>query len=397
MPSGPPEFARDALVGELVRRAASSEPSLLVGPPGAGKTTLLRKVAAALRDRGARPVYLDLFGAAATPERFVTAVLRALPAEGSATRLAQALAIREMLEGGRARSLEAVRALFELLSGAHEAGARPLVLLLDEITEIRSLAYFPGLRHADQLLLEALRARRAGTLLATSFPTLARRLWRLPEVEVGLLGALDVAPEVARLAAWIDPEALRRAACGFPRYARVLLEECAPGRDLEAAWCAAMEPGGRLEQLARGTYETLLLRSRGYGACKAALGAVAHEEGLNLTALVARLGRTPGATRDYLHWLVGVDALRMERKRYSYADALLRAFVRLYGDGMLPGDDALRAAFRALVAQAPPEPPPAPARESPAASTEPEASAPEPPVPAPPPPRPRRDPLIEID
>ena len=72
-----------------------------------------------------------------------------------------------------------------------------------------------------------------------------------------------------------------------------------------------MAPGGRLERLCRHTYETLLLRSRGYGMSKAVLGAVAEEEGLNLTALVARLGRTPGAVRDYLGWLLGVDALRM--------------------------------------------------------------------------------------
>ena len=81
-----------------------------------------------------------------------------------------------------------------------------------------------------------------------------------------------------------------------------------------------MAEGGRLEAACRHTYETLLLRSRGYGMSKAVLEAVAQEEGLNLTALVGRLGRTPGAIRDYLLWLLGVDALRMVRKRYFYVD-----------------------------------------------------------------------------
>ena len=85
--------------------------------------------------------------------------------------------------------------------------------------------------------------------------------------------------------------------------------------------------------MARHTYETLLLRSRGYGISKAALDAVAAEEGLNLKALVARLGRTPGATRDYLQWLVGVDAMRMDGKRYVYVDGMVRRWVRLHASG----------------------------------------------------------------
>ena len=94
-----------------------------------------------------------------------------------------------------------------------------------------------------------------------------------------------------------------------------------------------MAKGGRLEALCHHTYEALLLRSRGYGMSKAVLDAVAGEEGLNLKALVARLGRTPGATRDYLQWLVGVDAIRMEGKRYFYVDGLVRWWVRLHATG----------------------------------------------------------------
>ena len=114
-----------------------------------------------------------------------------------------------------------------------------------------------------------------------------------------------------------------------------------------------MARGGRLERLCRHTYETLLLRSRGYGMSKAVLGAVAEEEGLNLTALVGRLGRSPGAIRDYLGWLLGVDALRMVGKRYFYVD----------GTGALVGPAARRrraipdrrASSRRPRARSPPE------------------------------------------
>ncbi len=376
------EFRRPALVEDLVGRCAQPAPCLLFGPPGAGKSTLLRHTAQALEARGARTLTLDLLAAVSTPERFVGAMLQALPAEGSGQRLADAVAIRQLAAAGRVRGADAVRALCDLLAAADRAGERPLVLLLDELTEIRSLAYFPGLRHADQLLGEALRARRGGTLMATSFPTLARKLWRFDELALPALQSADVAALAARVAPHVAPAELVAAAEGSARAARVLLEEASRGASLAQAFCASFAPGGRLEQACRATYETLLLRSRGYGACKAALHAVALEPGLNLTALTGRLGRTPGATRDYLHWLVGVDALRMERKRYVFVDGLLALWVRLYGAGAPASQSALAAAFEARVGQTAgpvvvPQAPPNPAPDGLA--------------------RPRHDRLMEID
>ena len=129
-----------------------------------------------------------------------------------------------------------------------------------------------------------------------------------------------------------------------------------------------MAGGNRLEILCHHTYETLLLRSRGYGISKAALDAVAREEGLNLKALVARLGRSPGATRDYLQWLVAVDALRMEGKRYYYVDGLLRLWVRLHATGTQASPAALLQAAEELLATAPvTATAPPPAREGEAA------------------------------
>ena len=122
-----------------------------------------------------------------------------------------------------------------------------------------------------------------------------------------------------------------------------------------------------------------------------ALEAVAREEGLNLTALVARLGRTPGATRDYLQWLVGVDALRMVKKRYVYVDGLLRVWVRLHARGIPPSPHEIEEAGRELLARDQPAVTSAAVRE-PAPVPEPPSEEPTPPTtPA------RRDTLIEID
>lgn len=354
MSATPLEIPRPDLVAALVERARSGGPLVLAGPAGAGKTTLLLRTAGELRRTGALPVYLDLFGAVSSSERFVRATLGALPAEGFGPHLAEAVAIRRRADAGRLQGEPTVRALLELLAAADRAGDRPLVLLLDEPTEIRSLAYFPGLRQAHALLAAALRRRPRGTLLASSFPSQARDMFgfealALPPVSNAELAAAGLPARTA--------EALLRLTGGLPRYLRALLE--AGAEDPLAAWSRAMAPGGSLDQACRWTYEALLLRSRGYGMSKAALAAVAQEEGLNLTALVARLGRTPGATRDYLQWLLDVDALRMLRKRYFYVDPLLRQWVRLHQRGTPATPADLQRAAQELLQAQPPEPEPA--------------------------------------
>jgi hypothetical protein len=182
-------------------------------------------------------------------------------------------------------------------------------------------------------------------VLFTSFPTLARRLWpALTATPLPPLTIEDLASAASRLpASASDLQALHRLTAGTPRYVRLLWPRLQAGAGPEEAWASEMEAGGLLEDACHRTFETLLLRSRGYGMSKAVLGTVAREEGLNLTALVRRLGRTPGATRDYLQWLVDVDALRREGKRYAFVDPVLRAWVRLHGQGALAAPSAVRA------------------------------------------------------
>lgn len=353
---------------------------LLFGPPGAGKTTLLLETARALSARGWACIYLDLMGAASSPERFAVAALDALAAESFGALLGRATQIRRLAEPG-GDGAAAVQALLSLWAALADAGGRPVALLLDEPTEIRSLAYFAGLREAAAALGGALRRRARGTLLATSYPTLARALWPgIEAMEVPPLAAAEMESALAPLGLAARAGGVLRASFGWPRYARVLVERLAAGDDLETAWVQEMAAGGRLESAARHTYEALLLRSRGYGMSKAVLAVVADEEGTNLTALVGRLGRSPGAIRDYLGWLLDVDALRSLKKRYYYVDGMVRAWVRLHGRGTPATPAELAAAARAAIAgEAGPAPPPA------AADTD------EEPVPA------RRDHLMEID
>jgi hypothetical protein len=350
----PPDLWPAGFDERLAERARRPGPILLTGPPGAGKTTLLLRVAERLRGAGWYCLYLDLMAAASSPDRFVTAALDVMPVESFGARLPEAVRIRRLASSGRAHEASAVEALFTLWASLPASGPRPVALLLDEATEIRSLAYFKGLREVHGPFLDALARRGGGTLLATSYPTHARRLWpALETIEAAPLDASHVADALDRSGLRADARALVAASGGWPRYLRVLLDGLLARQDVATTWADEMAPGGRLDTLCRHTYEALLLRSRGYGMSKAVLAAVAAEEGLNLTALVGRLGRTPGAVRDYLVWLVGVDALRMVRKRYFYVDPILRAWVRLHGRGRPPLASELRAAAASLTEAVP--------------------------------------------
>jgi hypothetical protein len=343
-------FPRTSVFAAVREAARRPPPVLLTGPPGAGKTSLLVRLRDALRTEGARPVLLDLMGAASSPEGFARAVLAALPVDLDGRAASTRAELERLVASGREHEEAAVRAVFALWSVLETAGGRPVALLLDEVTEIRALAYFPGLREVHEPFGAALRLRRGPTVLATSFPTAARRHWPdLGVVAVPPLAADEIRPELRTAGLRSDPELIVRVTFGWPRYVRVIVDGLVAGRDVLAAWTEAMMPGGPLEQACRHTYETLLLRSRGYGMSKAVLDAVAAEEGLNLTALFGRLGRTPGAVRDYLGWLLAVDALKATRKRYAYVDGLLRVWVRLYCRGAVPGAEEIAAAGRALM------------------------------------------------
>lgn len=352
--SGP--FERSELLAE-VKRAQEGPPLLLTGPPGSGKTTLLLAAVDALTTEGWHPVYLDLLAAATSPERFVQSALAALPDGLEGRAAARAREADHLSRGGRREGARAVQALLSAWAAFDTVEGRPIALVLDEATEIRSLAYFSGLREVDAPFGAALATRPRGTLLATSFPGVARKLWpHLATLAMPPLSAAELQGEARTRGLRVDGSALAAASFGWPRYARILLDRLEQGMALATAWADEMALGGRLEQACRHTYEVLLLRSRGYGMSKAVLAAVAAEEGLNLTALVVRLGRTPGAIRDYLGWLLAVDALRTTRKRYYYVDGVLRLWVRLHARGVRASEEEILACARELLASAAPLP-----------------------------------------
>jgi hypothetical protein len=80
---------------------------------------------------------------------------------------------------------------------------------------------------------------------------------------------------------------------------------------------------------------------------------------LTLTEIAQRLRRTPGSTKDYLSWLEDVDLIVSRQKRYSFADPLMRLWVRLHCCALPPGDDEVAREVHGYVMARLPHPEPA--------------------------------------
>jgi hypothetical protein len=111
---------------------------------------------------------------------------------------------------------------------------------------------------------------------------------------------------------------------------------------------AGLTPGAR-RAAAQSAVSPRLHRARGYGALKAILEVLAQQEPLTLTEIAQRPRRTPGSTKDYLSWLEDVDLIVSRQKRYSYADPMLRLWVRLHCRAVPPGDDDIALEIHAYV------------------------------------------------
>lgn len=334
--------SRASFASALAGEAAGGTKAMLLSPLGAGKTHTLLAARDSLRAAGTPFVFLDLFTAASTPERLLAALADAVsPFMEADVRSIEALAAESARD--RHQSSSALLRLLDLL--ATRPPSKPFVWLVDEATEIRSLAYFPGLSRIEAPFARTMLASR-GAILTSSYLGLARDLFPdFEAVSLAGLAARDLA-DVRSLRS--DSGAIAAAIAITDGSAATLLPLVADmrdSRDLARSLALLLRPGGALELICRRHYEVLLMRSRGYAVCKRAAEVVAASRDLRLTDLFPDIGRTAGASRQYLRWLVEVGLLTQTRKRYNFADPVLGLWASLYlGRAAHPTEGEIRAA-----------------------------------------------------
>jgi hypothetical protein len=336
---------------------------VVLGSCGSGRTSLLLR----LRDLIGRTScqYIDVERVATTPERFFSSIREYSP-------LPPPPAAMTAIEPG---AREAFDATLALLDSARAPGGGAATFLLDEFLELRTFESFPGLRTVLRDFIAALATSGNRFVLASRYPARALRLLReAPSAfEIIHVTPLTTAEIRATLPSAVDgsaaPDAIREAETdrahdelarlvhalsdGRPAYARLIADTSATldpnGADPVSALSALLAQDGALDRRCRFSYELRLHRARGYGALKAILSVLSEEEPLTLTEIALRLGRTPGSTKDYLSWLEDVDLIVSRQKRYSFADPVLRLWVRLHCRPVLPGDEDLAREVHAYV------------------------------------------------
>jgi hypothetical protein len=314
---------------------------VLVGGCGSGRTERLQRLHHELGPRASQ--YIDLEHVSTTPERCCRAMIEASPF------LPNGAACEKWAAGAR----PAFDAMLTFFMNACSADGGLATFLLDEILELRTFESFPGLRSALPELARALAHSRNRFIVSTRFTARARRWIEAAPDRFELVPLAPLAHAEVREA--LDPDlsppdadetarVIHRLGDGRPRYIRILLDQMTAmrlegGSDPISALTAALSRDGELDGRCRFSYELRLHRARGYGALKAILHVLAEEEPLTLTQIAQRLNRTAGSTKDYLSWLQDVDMLVCQRKRYTFADPLLRLWVRIYSHPEPPTEE----------------------------------------------------------
>ena len=337
---------------------------VVIGGCGSGRTSLLLR----LRDLIGRTEsqYVDVERIATTPERFLTALRDSSP-----------FAVDDRGRAEEPGARDAFDAALAFLDTARAPGNAPVTFLLDEFLELRTFESFPGLRTVLRDLLGALASSGNRFVLSSRYVARAHRLLRdapspFEIIHVAPLSAAEVRETLPgghgdeHLRGMDVPEdeverqrdhlarLVHALSDGRPSYARAIAETAAGltprgAADPISALAALFAPGGQLAQSCRFCYELRLHRARGYGALKAILDVLGQEEPLTLTEIAQRLHRTPGSTKDYLSWLEDVDLIVSRQKRYSYADPMLRLWVRLHCHAVPPGEDDIAREVHAYV------------------------------------------------
>jgi len=336
---------------------------VVLGGCGTGRTALLLRVRDLLGRNACQ--YIDVERIATTPERLFQAIREASP-----------FAFHPNHSSGRvdASARAAFDATLAFLSTARAPGDAPATFLLDEFLELRTFESFPGLRSVLRDLVGALAASGNRFVLTSRYSVRALRVLRdaPPQFEIvhvtplsstEIRATLPAGPDVNRPATALHEAEDDRArdelarlvqalSEGRPAYTRMLVETATAvatrgAADPVSALAALLAPGGALTLHCRFGYELRLHRARGYGALKAILEVLAEEEPLTLTEIALRLRRTPGSTKDYLSWLEDVDLIVSHQKRYSFADPMMRLWVRLHCRPAPPTDeDVVREVHR---------------------------------------------------
>jgi hypothetical protein len=313
------ELPRTRLLEAVGRELESTPVLLLTAPRGGGKSHLLKRLFDGARARGTASALVQIEPVSGSPEIL----------DSELSRLAGPI-LGPVAASGTPAFDSILRKLGQRRPNA--------TLFLDDVTEIRTLSYYPGVEEPLDKFLAAVESGGRAVLTSRFSYWMARRFPELPVRPLPRVSSAELAEAGAS-----DAELVASASAGITVHAIRLAESLLDGAgSIESALARELSSGGRIEAECRATLSELLHRARGYGACKTVLHVLSDEEGLKLSEVARRVDRTPGSTRDYLRWLEEVDLIAVREKRYYFVDPVLRVWTRIHAGGTPAGDDDIR-------------------------------------------------------
>ncbi len=313
------ELPRTRVLEAIARELESTPVLLLTAPRGGGKSHLLKRLFDEGRSPAASSALVQLEPVSGSPETL----------DSELARLAGPILGRVAASGTPA---------FDSLLRRLSQRRMDSTLFLDDVTEIRTLSYYPGVEEPLDKFLAAVESGGRAVLTSRFSYWMGKRFPELPLRSIPRVSSAELAEAGAS-----EAELIASASAGITVHAVSLAESLEDGADsIESALARELSPGGRIEAECRATLSELLHRARGYGACKTVLYVLSEEEGLKLTEVARRVDRTAGSTRDYLRWLEEVDLIAAREKRYYFVDPLLRLWTRIYARGTPPGEEDIR-------------------------------------------------------
>jgi len=313
------ELPRIRVLEAIGRELESTPVLLLTAPRGGGKSHLLKRLFDEGRSRGAPCALVQLEPVSGSPEIL----------DCELARLAGPI-LGPVAASGTPAFDSVLRRLSQRRADA--------TLFLDDVTEIRTLSYYPGVAEPLDKFLAAVESGGRAVLTSRFSYWMGKRFPELPLRAIPRVSSAELAEAGAS-----ESELIASASAGITVHAVSLAESLEEGADsIESAVVRELSPGGRIEAECRATLSELLHRARGYGACKTVLYVLSDEEGLKLTEVARRVDRTAGSTRDYLRWLEEVDLIVARNRRFYFVDPVLRVWTKIYSRGTPPSEDDIR-------------------------------------------------------
>lgn len=355
------------------------EHAALFGPRRIGKTLLLKEFLRQTleQETGTAPAYMDFTFLCSSPEQFAAGYVGHIcywlvtrgegnpepylaPAElPSQLLLADERGLYEavqpilrLLEQARIDRQTLLRQTFRFPQTVQEQRSVPLLLVLDEFQEIRTLENFAGTKNALALFRAALQSQeRLLYLLAGSAVTVLTQILSDPAAPLfAQFAKLPLGPfsreETKRLVLKLLPDAtdpqlaytIHHLTNGHPFYIQALCRRVAtrvealgmplsPDTVKEAFVVETLSTSGRIYDFCRYLYDLSLQQATGYGSLKAVLQILSIEEDLTAADVGRQLRVTPATASDYLRWLREVGLVALENGRYSFRDPVLRYWV----------------------------------------------------------------------